>query len=114
MAENSVPNPNAPYPNAKLRLIQRLAQIRPEELAPLMWCWLYIFCLLSAYYVLRPIRDSMGIAGGVDGLKWLFLGTLIGMLLVNLPFAALTRRLPRARFVAITYRFSIANLLIFM
>ncbi|HTH97715.1 MAG TPA: hypothetical protein VL574_09875 [Stellaceae bacterium] len=109
MAETSVPNPNA-----KLRLIERLAQIRPEELAPLMWCWLYIFSLLCAYYVLRPIRDTMGIAGGVGGLKWLFLGTLIGMLLVNLPFAALTRRLPRARFVAITYRFSIVNLLIFM
>lgn len=62
---------------------------------------------------MRPIRDEMGVAGGVENLQWLFTGTLLGMIAVNPPFAALVARLPRARFIAATYRFFLANLLIF-
>jgi AAA family ATP:ADP antiporter len=68
--------------------------------------WLYIFCVLSAYYILRPIRDDMGVAGGVENLPWLFTGTLLGMIVVNPPFAALVAKLPRVRFIAISYRSS--------
>jgi AAA family ATP:ADP antiporter len=53
------------------------------------------------------------VAGGVENLPWLFTGTLLGMLAVNPPFAALVASLPRMRFIALTYRFFIANLLIF-
>jgi AAA family ATP:ADP antiporter len=55
----------------------------------------------------------MGIAGGVRNLPWLFTGTLVAMLLLHPPFAALVSRLPRLRFVSITYRFFMLNLLIF-
>ena len=80
----------------------------------LAWSWLYIFCVLSAYYILRPIRDDMGVAGGVENLQWLFTGTLLGMIVVNPPFAALVAKLPRVRFIAISYRFFIVDLLIFI
>ena len=93
--------------------VLRWGNIRREELRPLCWCWLYIFCVLSAYYVIRPIRDTLGVAGGVHNLQWLFSATLIAMLLLNLPFSALSRRLPRQRFIPISYRFFIANLVIF-
>ena len=75
-----------------------------------------------ALYFLRPffllyfasIRDEMGVAGGVENLQWFFTGTLVGMILVNPPFAALVAKLPRVRFIAIADRFFIANLLIFI
>ena len=88
--------------------------MRPEELAALGWSWLYIFSVLSAYYILRPIRDEMGVAGGVENLQWLFSGTLLGMMAVNPPFAVLVAKLPRVRFISITYRFFIGNLLFFV
>jgi AAA family ATP:ADP antiporter len=69
--------------------------------------------VLSAYYVIRPIRDEMGVAGGVENLPWLFTGTLLGMIAVNPPFAALVARLPRTKFIAASYRFFLANLLVF-
>ena len=94
--------------------LNRLIDVRPGELAILGWSWLYIFSVLSAYYILRPIRDEMGVAGGVENLQWLFTGTLLGMILLNPPFAALVARLPRARFISIAYRFFIANLLLFV
>jgi AAA family ATP:ADP antiporter len=94
-------------------LLQRLIDVRPAELRALAWSWLFIFSVLFSYYILRPIRDEMGVAGGVENLQWLFTGTLIGMIAVNPPFAALVARLPRVRFIAATYRFFLVNLLIF-
>ena len=96
-----------------LRLLQRVVSVRPEEMRAVLWCWLYIFAVLSSYYIMRPIRDEMGVAGGVKNLPWLFTGTLIGMVLVNLPFAYLVKTLPRSRFIPITYRFFALNILLF-
>ncbi len=96
------------------RLLNRMLDVRPAELGALGWSWLYIFSVLSAYYILRPIRDEMGVAGGVENLQWLFTGTLLGMILVNPPFAALVAKLPRVSFISIAYRFFIANLLLFV
>ena len=95
------------------RLLRRFLDVRPAETRALGWSWLYIFSVLSSYYILRPVRDDMGVAGGIENLPWLFTGTLAGMLAVNPPFAALVARLPRVRFIAIAYRFFISNLLVF-
>ncbi|HEY8274384.1 MAG TPA: MFS transporter [Pseudolabrys sp.] len=93
--------------------LSRLAQARPGEAAVLGWAWLYIFSVLSSYYIMRPIRDQMGVAGGVNNLQWLFTGTLIGMLVLNIPYAFLVKTLPRTRFITVTYRFFAANILLF-
>lgn len=95
------------------RWLKRFVNVEPAEVAVLAWSWLYIFAVLFSYYIIRPIRDEMGVAGGVENLPWLFTGTLVGMLLVNPPFAALVAKLPRVRFIAVAYRFFIVNLLIF-
>ncbi len=95
------------------RLIRRVVDVREHELAALIWSAAYFFFVLSAYYVLRPIRDEAGVAGGVDNLPWLFTGTLVGMLLVHPVFASLVGRLPRRRFVPLSYRFFILHLAIF-
>lgn len=95
------------------RMVRRIIDVRPAELRALGWAWLYIFSVLFSYYILRPIRDEMGVAGGVENLQWLFTGTLLGMIACNPPFAALVARLPRVTFIAISYRFFLANLLLF-
>jgi AAA family ATP:ADP antiporter len=91
----------------------RLVQVRSGEAPVLGWAWLYIFSVLSSYYIMRPIRDQMGVAGGVNNLQWLFTGTLIGMLLLNIPYGFLVKTLPRTRFITVTYRFFAANILLF-
>jgi AAA family ATP:ADP antiporter len=95
------------------RLLRRFIEVRPEEVPVVGWCWLYIFSVMSSYYIMRPIRDQAGVASGVDNLKWLFLGTLVGMLLLNVPFGYLVKKLPRTRFIPITYRFFAANIVLF-
>ncbi|MDP1932280.1 MAG: MFS transporter [Gammaproteobacteria bacterium] len=95
------------------RLVNRAVDLREGEGAALGWSFAYYFCLLCAYYILRPIRDEMGVAGGVNNLAWLFTGTLVGMMLIHPVFTSLVKTLPRNRFVPLTYRFFIANLVIF-
>ena len=95
------------------RLLRRVVDVREHETAALVWSCAYFFFVLSAYYVIRPVRDDMGVAGGVENLAWLFTATLIGMLVVHPIFTALVARLPRRRFVPITYRFFILNLVVF-
>jgi AAA family ATP:ADP antiporter len=93
--------------------LRRFFDVRPHEVAVVAWCWLVVFSLLSSYYIMRPIRDQAGVAGGVQNLQWLFTGTLVAMVLLNLPFAYLVKRLPRRRFIALTYHFFAANILVF-
>lgn len=89
---------------------QRVTGARPEEAPALAWSLLYVIAIFLAYYVLRPIRDELGVAGGVSNLPWLFTGTLLVMLVASPLFAYAVRNLSRERFIAISYRFFSANL----
>ena len=85
----------------------------PQELAAALWSFGYFFTLLAGYFVLRPLRDQMGIAGGVRNLSWLFTATFLTLLIAQPLYGALVARLPRARFIPIVYHFFVANLALF-
>jgi AAA family ATP:ADP antiporter len=93
--------------------LNRLVAVRPDEVRALLWSFAYFFCLLASYYVLRPLRDEMGVAGGVRNLHWLFTATFIVMLAAVPLFGAVVARLPRQRFVPLVYHFFAANIAIF-
>ncbi|HLT26245.1 MAG TPA: MFS transporter [Zeimonas sp.] len=93
--------------------LARLAGVRPGEGALVGGSLLLVFALLASYYVIRPIRDEMGVLGGVENLQWLFTATLAAMLALNPAFSALVRRMPRERFVPLAYLFFAANLVAF-
>ncbi len=103
----------APRDSRFARAVRRVIAVEPNEIEALGWAWLYISALLMSYYIMRPIRDAMGVAGGVKNLPWLFTGTLIAMIVLNVPFGALVRALPRVQFIAVTYRFFALNILLF-
>jgi AAA family ATP:ADP antiporter len=96
-----------------LHLFRIVVDVKPNELRALLLSFLYYFLVLSAYYVIRPIRDDFGAASGIENLPWMFTGTLVTMLVANTLFSALVARYSRRRFVPVAYRFFIANLLIF-
>ena len=100
-------------PAAFVRGVERLVRVRPDEAGALLWACAYNFALLSAWYVLRPLRDELGIVGGTKNLPWLFTATLVAMFLANPLFGALVARWPRRRFIPAVYRFFQVNLLLF-
>lgn len=96
-----------------LSLVYRLVQVRPDELRALIWSFLYFFSLLCSYYILRPVRDEMGIQGGVENLHWVFTGTFLVMLAAVPLYGWAVARLPRRRLLPVVYLFFIVNLLVF-
>src|SRR3990172_4273669 len=91
----------------------RMITVRPGERRALFWSFGYFFCLLAGYYVLRPLRDEMGVAGGVRNLQWLFTATFVAMLAAVPVFGAVVARLPRRRFIPLVYHFFVINIAIF-
>jgi AAA family ATP:ADP antiporter len=85
--------------------------VRPGETGAALWSFAYFFCLLCSYYVLRPVREEMGVAGGVERLPWLFTGTFLAMLVAVPIFGALAARYPRRTLLPLVYAFFIACIL---
>jgi AAA family ATP:ADP antiporter len=95
------------------RWLQQAVPATPAERAAALWSFAYFFALLAGYYVLRPLRDQMGIAGGVKALAWMFTATFVTLLAAQPLYGALVARLPRARFIPIVYHFFVVNLALF-
>jgi len=96
----------------RLRL-RRLVAVEPDEMRALLWSFTYFFALLCSYYIIRPMRDEMGIAGGVDKLQWMFTGTFLVMLAAVPLFGWVAKRFPVRQFLPYVYYFFIANLILF-
>ncbi len=105
-----------------------------RELPALGWAFAYFFCLLTGYYVLRPVREAMsassdvaalfpqpmidwfaarGLVLGEFVLQTLYTCTFIIMLLLQPVYGALVSRFPRRVFLPVIYAFFIACLLVF-
>ena len=93
--------------------LRRLVRVEAKELPPVLWAFSYFFALLCAYYILRPLRDAMGIAGGVKNLQWLFTGTFLAMLAAVPLYGRVASRYPRRQFLPLVYLFFITNLFLF-
>jgi AAA family ATP:ADP antiporter len=89
------------------------ADVRPGEAAAVGWAFVYFLALVGSFYVLRPIREEMGIRGGVNQLQWLFTGTFVVMLAAVPAYSALVARVPRSRAVPMVYACFAACLLAF-
>lgn len=91
----------------------RLVGVRRGEGLTAALAMLYFFCLLAGYFVLRPVRESLGLTGGADKLPALFTGSLVAMFLLTPPFAWLVTHWPRRVFIPAVYALSIGCLLAF-
>ena len=117
-------------------LAGRAARFRAAlaESPPLLWSFLYFFCLLSGYYVLRPVREAMaassdveavfppamiawfadrGVALGEFTLQFIFTAVFLIMLLLQPVYGWLVSRFARRVFLPVIYGFFIATLLVF-
>ncbi len=105
-------NPEKASPVSRNHL-REIAGLRPGEGAAAFAAAVMFFCLMTAYFILKPVRDEMGIAGGVRNLPNLYLITLAAMLVAAPLFGWVTRGRRREVFLPLVYRFFGLNLLLF-
>lgn len=83
--------------------IARLFNVEQDEVQAVMAGLLMFFLLFTAYFMLRPVRETMGITGGVDNLQWLFTGTFVATLITLPVFGWLASRLSRRNLLPWVY-----------
>lgn len=97
---------------AKLSSFSRqLFSLKPGEFRLLALSAGFIFVLFSSYALLRPIRDALGLTGGKDELKWLFLATFISCIIASLTLMWLSTRVKRRFYADAVLVFFALNLL---
>jgi len=93
--------------------LRRTFKVQGGEGSLVLLSALLFYLLMTSYNILKPIRDTMGLAGGVRDLENLFLFTLGAMALLTPAFGYLVRRFRRERFIPLAYRFFAFNLAAF-
>src|SRR5690606_19418837 len=75
--------------------VAKLFNVEQREVPAVVAGLLMFFLLFTSYFMLRPVRETMGVAGGVRNLQWLFTATFVATLVVLPVFGWLASRLPR-------------------
>ncbi len=94
-------------------LLARILNVEPRESGAVAAGLAMFFLLFTGYFMLRPVRETMGVAGGVDNLQWLFTGTFIATLIAMPLFGWVAARAPRRRILPWTFGFFALNLIVF-
>jgi AAA family ATP:ADP antiporter len=110
---------HAPHAGASVRpsgarnWLRRVVPVQPREVRQLVWSFLYFFCLLAAYYMIRPLRDEMAVQYGADRLQHLFSATFLTMVALIPAFGWVASRLPVERLLPVVYTTVIGLLVLF-
>src|SRR5262245_33053250 len=92
--------------------LRRLAYVERREIPALLWSFALFFCVLAAYYVIRPMREDMAVRVGREWLQALFVVVLIVMLIAVPLFGWVVSRFEKRRIVPVIYAFFIVCLII--
>jgi AAA family ATP:ADP antiporter len=95
------------------RWLGRAFDVDDDEAGAVVAGFALFFLLFAGYFMLRPVRETMGIAGGVRNLQWLFTGTFVATLAAMPLFGWIAGRVRRRRILYWVYGFFTANLLLF-
>ena len=95
------------------RFFEKIVDVKPDEIRALLLGFVFHFLILTGYYIMRPIRDSIAAGNRLETLPWMFTATLVAMLIANALFAAIVARMSRRKFIPLAYGFFIFNLALF-
>ena len=95
------------------RWLTKLFNLENEEVGPVVAGFTLFFLLFAGYFMLRPVRETMGITGGVDNLQWLFTGTFLATLAAMPLFGWVAGRVQRRRILYWVFGFFSINLVFF-
>ena len=93
--------------------LSRVIKIERDEVAGVLLSFGYFLCVLCAYYIIRPVRDEVGVAVGKEMLQTLFIVVFFVMLAAVPLFGWVVSTFPKRQIVPVVYGFFISHLLVF-
>lgn len=84
-----------------------LTRVKIEEWYATILSFIYCFCILSSYYVIRPVRDQLAVEVGSQHLPLFFGVTFVFTVLMTQMFAWMVSRWPRRVIMPVVYVFFI-------
>ncbi len=94
-------------------LLRRVVHVERNEVAALLLSFACFFLVLAAYYIIRPVRDEMGVAVGRDHLQTLFVAVFFVMLAAAPLYGWVASHVPKRLIVPAVYGFFILDLVAF-
>ncbi len=103
----------SPLENTRKLVLDRILGLERHEYVAVAWSFAYFFCVLSSYYIIRPVREEMAVGSGPNTIPYLFIGTFVVMIFATTAFGWVASRYPRRTFLPWVYLFFVSNILIF-
>ncbi|HWY63450.1 MAG TPA: MFS transporter [Rhizomicrobium sp.] len=100
-------------PGPVARMLGLIAEVEPREVKAVIISFVYFFFLMASYFILRPLRDTMGTVYGVAHLQELFTGTFLLSFIVAPVYAGLASRIRLEIFLPWVYGFIAVTMLVF-
>lgn len=95
------------------RFIQKTIKVEPNEQAATLLSFLFVFILMSAYFILRPVRDSLSSDWSDEQLSWLWTSTFFFSLIAVSLYGAVISRVRFRVIVPAVYTFFAATFVAF-
>src|ERR1700730_15922488 len=95
------------------KLFAKIVDVKPDELRALWLGFFFHFLILTGYYIMRPIRDSIASCHRLEMPQWMFTAPLVAMLIADAHFAVIVARMSQRKFIPLAYGFFIFNLVLF-
>jgi len=109
MATNRTDTNNSPIE----RIIKATTKIEANELRATIFSFLFVFTLMAAYYILRPIRDALSSNWTDAELSWLWTSTFFFSLIAVSVYGAVISRVKFKNLVPGIYAFFSVSFFIF-
>jgi len=87
------------------RIIRATTKIEPNELQATVLSFLFVFTLMAAYFILRPVRDAMASDWSRAEVSWLWTSTFLSSVIAVTIYGGLISRIKFSRVVPSVYIF---------
>jgi AAA family ATP:ADP antiporter len=95
--------------NAFRRIVRTATKIEPNEMTATLLSFLFVFVLMTAYFILRPVRDALSSDWTDEQLSWLWTSTFIFSLIAVSIYGAVISRVRFRIIVPSVYTFFAAT-----
>ncbi len=95
------------------RIVKAATKVEPKELQATTLSFLFVFILMAAYFIMRPVRDAMASDWSRAEVSWLWTSTFIFSVIAVIVYGGVISRIRFSRVVPSVYGFFATTFAVF-